>query len=107
MTAVRLRFVGSGDAFAAGGRFNTCFHLSGGEEPILIDCGASSLVALKRQGIDVAAVAVVVLSHLHRDHPGGLPWLTLDGPLAKRTDPLVIAGPPDAKTTFRQQCAAL
>src|SRR5205823_4494773 len=82
-------------------------HLSGGEEPILIDCGASSLVALKRQGIDVAAVAVVVLSHLHGDHFGGLPWLILDGQFAKRTDPLMIAGPPETKTRFRQMFEAL
>jgi len=25
---VRLQFLGSGDAFGSGGRFNTCFHLT-------------------------------------------------------------------------------
>ncbi len=26
---MRLQFVGCGDAFGSGGRFNTCFHLTG------------------------------------------------------------------------------
>ena len=45
---MHLQFVGSGDAFGSGGRFNTCFHVVGAETNFLIDCGASSLPALKR-----------------------------------------------------------
>jgi hypothetical protein len=47
MTEVRLRFVGSGDAFGNGGRFQTCLLLGGGPERLMLDCGASSLTALK------------------------------------------------------------
>ena len=43
-----MQFVGCGDAFGSGGRFNTCFHVSGERINFLIDCGASSLPALKR-----------------------------------------------------------
>ena len=42
---VQLRFVGSGGAFGSGGRFQTCLHLSGGDGDVLMDCGASSLIA--------------------------------------------------------------
>ena len=107
MPPVRLRFVGCGDAFAAGGRFNTCFHLAGGEEPLLIDCGASSLVALKRLGLETAPIGTVVLSHLHGDHFGGLPWLILDGQFTGRTRPLVIGGPEATAARFRQAFEAL
>ena len=34
-------------------------------------------------------------------------WLVLDGQFAKRTDPLMIAGPPETKTRFRQMFEAL
>lgn len=107
MTA-RLTFVGSGDAFAGGGRFHTCFHLEGdGQEPLLIDCGASALIALKRASIDPASIGHVALTHLHGDHFGGLPWLVLDGQFAKRTRRLEILGPHGTKERFAQTFEAL
>jgi ribonuclease BN (tRNA processing enzyme) len=107
MTPVRLRFLGSGDAFASGGRFQACFHLEGGIEPLLIDCGATALIALKRERIDPASIGWVVLSHLHGDHYAGLPWLILDGQFAHRERPLVIAGPPGTEGRLRQAFEAL
>jgi len=50
--AMRIRFVGSGDAFGSGGRWQTCIHLSAEGRALLVDCGATSLVALKAQGLD-------------------------------------------------------
>lgn len=91
---VRITFVGSGDAFAAGGRFNPCFHVDTGSDGALIDCGATSLVALRKQGIDPMSIATVFISHLHGDHYGGLPALLLEAKLVgKRSRPLTIAGP--------------
>ena len=91
--SVRLTFVGSGDAFAGGGRFQACLHLEGGPEPLLLDCGATALVALKRLAIDPGSLGHIALSHLHGDHFAGLPWVILDGQFAKRNKPLVITGP--------------
>jgi ribonuclease BN (tRNA processing enzyme) len=107
MPRISLRFLGCGNAFAAGGRFQTSFLLEGGAEPLLIDCGATTLIALKREGIDPASVGWVVLSHLHGDHFGGLPWLILDGQFAKRSRPLVVAGPLGTQVRFRQMFEAL
>ncbi len=107
MTA-RLTFVGSGDAFAGGGRFQTCLHLEAdGTEPLLIDCGATTLIALKRLGIDPSALGWVALSHLHGDHFGGLPWLILDGQFAKRTKPLTITGPSGTEERMSRTFEAL
>ena len=106
--SVRVTFVGSGDAFAGGGRFQACILLtSDGTDPLLLDCGATSLVALKRRDIDPATIGHVALSHLHGDHFGGLPWLILDGQFAHRTRPLQIIGPPGTKTRVNQAFEAL
>jgi ribonuclease BN (tRNA processing enzyme) len=105
---VRLTFVGSGDAFAGGGRFQTCLHLGAeGTDPLLIDCGATTLVALKRMGIDPASIGHIALTHLHGDHFGGLPWLVLDGQFGKRTRQLEILGPQGTRERFAQMFEAL
>ncbi|MBZ0148102.1 MAG: MBL fold metallo-hydrolase, partial [Pseudorhodoplanes sp.] len=84
---MRLQFIGSGDAFGSGGRFNTCFHLTGARTNALIDCGASSLIALKRAGIDRNAIETILVTHFHADHFGGVPFFVLDAQLvAKRSD---------------------
>jgi ribonuclease BN (tRNA processing enzyme) len=90
-----VTFAGSGDAFGSGGRFQACFHLRRpGMPDVLIDCGATSLTALKRLGLAPDQIGAVFVSHLHGDHFGGLPFLILDGQFAKRTLPLTVAGPP-------------
>ena len=95
---MRLTIVGSGDAFGSGGRFNTCFMVEAGGRKVLVDCGASSLVALKTCGIDPNSIDGVILSHLHGDHFGALPFLLLDAQhLSRRERPLTIVGPPGTK----------
>ena len=91
---LRLRFLGSGDAFPSGGRLQTCLCLDGPGGRILLDCGATALVAMKRAGIDPATVGWIFLTHLHGDHFGGVPFVVLDGQFARRETPLVVAGPP-------------
>jgi ribonuclease BN (tRNA processing enzyme) len=106
--SVRVTFVGSGDAFGGGGRFQACLHLgAGGNEPVLLDCGATALIALKRLGIDPASIGWVALSHLHGDHFAGLPWLILDGQFAKRTRPLRIIGPHGTEERVQRTFEAL
>jgi ribonuclease BN (tRNA processing enzyme) len=90
---VRLRFLGSGDPFGSGGRGQACLLLEGGAAPVLLDCGATSMVALARAGVDPRDLAAVVVSHLHGDHFGGLPFLLFHAALSRRTGPLTIAGP--------------
>ncbi|MGH8060203.1 MAG: MBL fold metallo-hydrolase [Candidatus Entotheonellia bacterium] len=97
MSQVSLQFLGSGDAFGSGGRFQTCFLLRGASGDMLIDCGASSLIAMRRAQIDPSEIGWVLLSHLHGDHFGGLPFLIVDGQFNRRTRPLVIVGPPGVR----------
>lgn len=92
--ALTVTFAGSGDAFGSGGRYQACIHLRPqGGSPVLLDCGATSLPALKRLGLDPGEIAAVFVSHLHGDHFGGLPFLILDGQFSLRTAPLAVVGP--------------
>jgi ribonuclease BN (tRNA processing enzyme) len=95
---MRLTIVGSGDAFGSGGRFNTCFWVETRKATLMLDCGASSPVALKGRGLEFGRIDAVILSHLHGDHFGGLVFLLLDEQLLqRRTRPLLIAGPPTTR----------
>ena len=104
---MQLQFVGCGDAFGSGGRYNTCFHVTGERVNFLIDCGASSLPALKRQDITHDDIDLILITHFHGDHFGGLPFLLLDAQFSRRTRPLVIAGPDGIETRLSQVMEAL
>ena len=104
---MQLRFVGCGDAFGSGGRQNTCFHVTGSHVNLLIDCGASSLPALKRLGIVSDDIDLILITHFHGDHFAGLPFLLLDAQFTRRTRPLVIAGPDGIEMRLAQVMEAL
>ncbi|MFL6839604.1 MAG: MBL fold metallo-hydrolase [Bradyrhizobium sp.] len=104
---MQLRFVGCGDAFGSGGRANTCFHVQGESINFLIDCGASSLPALKRLDIARDDIELILITHFHGDHFGGLPFFLLDAQFSRRTRPLVIAGPKGIETRLAQLMEAL
>jgi ribonuclease BN (tRNA processing enzyme) len=91
---MKFQFIGCGDAFGTGGRFNTCFLVEHSAGAFLIDCGASSMVALRQRGVDLNSVRTIFITHLHGDHFGGLPFFLLDAQLySRRAAPLTIAGP--------------
>ncbi len=91
---MRIRFLGSGDAFGSGGRFQTCILLESESHRCLLDCGASSLIALKRAAVDPNDIDTILVTHLDGDHFGGIPFFVLDGQFSRRTRPLRVAGPP-------------
>jgi ribonuclease BN (tRNA processing enzyme) len=95
MSPVEVLLLGSGDAFGSGGRMQSCIlvHRTGG--CFLIDCGASCLIGMNRFGVNPNDIGTILVSHLHGDHFGGLPFLLLGSRLLfKRTEPLRIVGPP-------------
>lgn len=104
---VRVQFLGTGDAFGSGGRFQTCIYVQSDAEHFLIDCGASALVAMKRFEVDPSRVAIILLTHLHGDHFGGLPFFVLDAQFSRRTRPLVVAGPPGLERRIREAMEVL
>jgi ribonuclease BN (tRNA processing enzyme) len=104
---MRLQFVGCGDALGSGGRYNTCFHLTGDCVNCLIDCGASSLPALRKLKIARDDIDLILITHFHGDHFAGLPFLLLDAQFGRRGRPLVIAGPEGIEMRLTQIMEAL
>jgi ribonuclease BN (tRNA processing enzyme) len=104
---MQLRFIGCGDALGSGGRANTCFHVIGDNVNFLIDCGASSLPALKRLDVVRDSIDLVLITHFHGDHFAGLPFFLLDAQFTRRTRPLVIAGPQGIETRLAQVMEAM
>jgi ribonuclease BN (tRNA processing enzyme) len=94
MRGLTVQFLGSGDAFGSGGRFQACFLLRTGGDLALVDCGSSTLIAMKNAGLDPSEVGWIFISHLHGDHFGGIPFFVLDGQFRRRERPLIVAGPP-------------
>lgn len=92
---MQLQFIGCGDAFGSGGRSNTCMHVTGNPTNFLFDCGASAPPAMKQRGIDPNEINLILISHFHGDHFGGVPFFILEAMFVTgRTRPLIIAGPP-------------
>jgi ribonuclease BN (tRNA processing enzyme) len=108
MADVIVQFLGSGDAFGSGGRFQACILVRSDESTFLLDCGASSVIAMRRFDVDPNDIDAIVVSHLHGDHFGGLPFFILDAQLVSRRErPLAIAGPPGLRERLPQTMEAL
>jgi len=85
-----------------------CIYVEAGAFRFHLDCGASSLIAMHRFGVDPPLVDAIFLTHLHGDHFGGIPFFLLDAHLiSKRTAPLVVAGPPGLEERIRETMEAL
>jgi ribonuclease BN (tRNA processing enzyme) len=103
---MQVQFLGSGDAFGSGGRFQTCILVDGEETRFLLDCGATSLTAMKRASVDPGSIDMALITHLHGDHFGGLPLLVLDAQFSRRTRPLTVTGPPGLAERVRSAMEA-
>src|SRR5262249_16708243 len=67
----------------------------------LIDCGATSLVAMNKLAINRNDIDTILITHFHADHIGGLPFFILEANyVLKRQRGLTIAGPPGLKTRY-------
>jgi ribonuclease BN (tRNA processing enzyme) len=109
-SGLRLTFLGTGDPFGTGGRFQSAILLDGAHGRFLLDCGATTPLALARAGIDPNTIDGIVISHWHGDHAGGLPNLALDLLIgarhgivrAERRHPLWLAGPAGTEAWLRR-----
>lgn len=87
--------LGSSDAFCSGGHPHATYLVESAAATFLVDCGPTVLLALKRRDVDTAAIDFVVISHMHGDHFGGVPFLLLESIYERpRQRPLRIYGPP-------------
>ena len=108
MGSVFVKCLGSGDAFGSGGRFNTSFYIRTATKGILVDCGASTLIALKKEKLSMHDIDIILITHFHGDHFGGLPFVLCEiVALANRKKPLTIVGPEGIRENSLQSLACL
>src|SRR6185436_5835964 len=96
-----VQILGSGTPFGEQGRLQACILVSTETRNLLVDCGMTSMVALARAGVAPEALDVVLLSHLHGDHFGGVPLLLLDRAARQVRRRLIVAGPAGAAEAVR------
>lgn len=105
---MKITIVGCGDAFGSGGRAHTCFRVDSDGRTLVVDFGASAVTAWKQFGFNSDAMDGVLVSHLHGDHFGGLPFLLLDCQFASgRKRPLTLAGPKGFRARLERTQEAL
>lgn len=91
---MKVTILGAGDAFASYGYSQACYVIEGDGKKILMEAGPGLLASLKRAGFSPADLDLVLVSHLHGDHFGGLPFLILEYMWeSKLKEALTIAGP--------------
>ena len=92
---MKLHILGCGDAFGSGGRNQSGYLVEASDRLFLLDCGPTTLLAMKRAGFAPRDLDAIVISHLHGDHFGGLPFFMIEYLYRGKPDaPLTIAGPP-------------
>ena len=61
---------------------------------ILIDCGEATQIAIRKMGWSFKHIDLILFTHFHGDHIGGLPGLLLSMGNSDRREPVKIVGPP-------------
>ncbi len=101
-------FIGTSDAFGAGGRRQSAIFARGERGGMLFDCGGTTNGGLNQLGIERGEVDVILISHFHGDHFGGIPaFLYASLYTDARTHPLEIVGPPEIESRVHTLAAAL
>ena len=101
-------FVGTSDAFGAGGRRQSAVLLRVPGGCVLVDCGATTGTGLVDLSIERDEIDAILISHFHGDHFSGIPLLLLACLYEdERKRPLEIAGPPGIEARVRALAAAM
>lgn len=94
--ALELFFIGTGSAFASAPLRQTNFFIIKGETHIMVDFGMTGPAALlETAGLKPTDIGVILPTHSHADHIGGLECLGLMGryvgqPILKKPKPTII-----------------
>lgn len=102
-TDMQLHILGSNSALPANGRNPTAQLLQSQQHSYLIDCGEGTQLQLRRFGLKMQRIKVVMISHLHGDHYYGLPGLLNSMHLLGRKAPITIICPEGFKQVFDLQ----
>ena len=103
-----LVFIGTSDAFGAGGRRQSAMLVRAPGGSVLVDCGATTSGGLSELAIARDEIDAILISHFHGDHFGGIPFLLLGALYEdRRRRPLCIAGPRGIEARVRALATAM
>lgn len=102
-----FRFLGTGNAFGAGGRRQSCYLIET-DKIILLDAGYATLSALRSVSLDISQIDAILISHVHPDHYMGLPQFVLeDYYVIKRETSIPVFGPIGLKDKLTEITAVM
>jgi ribonuclease BN (tRNA processing enzyme) len=93
---MKLTILGSGTVVPNGERNSSGYFVEAGKARVMMDCGAGTVHALARYGLDWQAMTHLFISHFHVDHIGELASLFFafrHGMKKERTEPLTLIAP--------------
>jgi ribonuclease BN (tRNA processing enzyme) len=93
---MRLTILGSGTCVPSGERNSSGYWLEERALRLRLDCGAGTVHAMARYGLEWERLTHQVISHFHIDHVGELPALLFAfkyGRASTRSEPLQLVGP--------------
>ena len=102
---MRIVFLGTAGSWPTKERSASAIALDTEKELVLLDCGEGTQRQFFQSTVSFMRVRRVFITHFHGDHFLGLPGLIQSMCLNKRTDPLDLYGPPDAKEMFERALA--
>ena len=104
----QVTFVGTSDAFGAGGRRQAAIFVESASGGLLLDCGPTTGTGLGALGITRDAIDAIAVTHFHADHFAGIPQLLIGAQYEDgRKKPIAIAGPPGVEARVRRAAATL
>lgn len=101
-----VQVLGSGAALPTMNRGASSQYVNCNERHILIDCGEGTQMQIRKFGIKLQKIKIILISHLHGDHFFGLMGLLGTMSLLGRTAELTIYAPPELDEIIQLQLKA-
>jgi ribonuclease Z len=101
-----VHILGSGAALPTGKRNASSQFINCNERHILIDCAEGTQQQLRKYGLKLQKLQIILISHLHGDHFFGLPGLLSTMHLLGRDKRLDIYGPPGLEVLIKAMLEA-
>lgn len=97
--SLKVTLLGTGTGVPQPGRSQAAVLVEN-DRPLLLDCGAGTMIRLDQMGADLEALDTVLLSHLHLDHVSDLLALS-NARFLSDLPPLQVFGPQGTEAYFQ------